>query len=76
MRRTLDYQRALQEYLGFYSKLGVKSVARMRGYLQGVIDSGKSIDSARAIYDNWVGCCEEVYAEEVITPSTPASTAS
>ena len=68
MRRTLDYQRALQDYLGFYSKLGVKSVERMRGYLQGVIESGKSIDSARAIYDNWVRCCEEVYAEEVITP--------
>ncbi|MGE5155627.1 MAG: class III poly(R)-hydroxyalkanoic acid synthase subunit PhaE [Bdellovibrio bacteriovorus] len=68
MRRTLDYQRALQDYLGFYSKLGVKSVERMRSYLQGVIDSGKSIDSARAIYDNWVRCCEEVYADEVITP--------
>jgi DNA-binding transcriptional regulator YbjK len=40
----------------------------MRGYLQGVVDSGKSIDSARAIYDNWVQCCEQVYAEEVSTP--------
>ena len=68
MRRTLDYNKALQEYMGFYSKLGVKSVERMRGYLQGVIESGKSIDSARAIYDNWVQCCEAVYAEEVITP--------
>lgn len=68
MKRSLDYQRALQDYLGFYSKLGVKSVERMRGYLQGVIDSGKSIDSARAVYDNWVRCCEEVYADEVITP--------
>ncbi len=67
-RRTLDYQKALQEYLGFYSKLGIKSIERMRGYLQGVVDSGKSIDSARAIYDNWVQCCEQVYAEEVITP--------
>ncbi len=40
----------------------------MGGYLQSVIDSGKSIDSARALYDNWVGCCEAVYAEEVATP--------
>lgn len=68
MKRSLDYQRALQDYLGFYSKLGVKSVERMRGYLQGVVDSGKSIDSARAVYDNWVRCCEDVYAEEVISP--------
>jgi class III poly(R)-hydroxyalkanoic acid synthase PhaE subunit len=68
IRRTLDYQNALQDYLAFYAKLGVKSVERMRGYLQGLVDSGKSIDSARAIYDNWVRCCEEVYGEEVITP--------
>jgi class III poly(R)-hydroxyalkanoic acid synthase PhaE subunit len=68
MRRTLDYQKALQDYLGFYSKLGIKSIERMRGYLQSIVDSGKSIDSARAIYDNWVRCCEEVYGEEVITP--------
>ena len=40
----------------------------MRGYMQDLIDSGKTIDSARAIYDNWVGCCEAVYAEEVGTP--------
>jgi len=68
MRRSMDYQKALQEYLGFYGQLGVKSVQRMQSYMQGVIDSGKSIDSARAIYDNWVMCCETVYAEEVSTP--------
>ena len=68
IRRSLDYQSALQDYLAFYAKLGVKSVERMRAYLQGLVDSGKSIDSARAIYDNWVRCCEEVYGEEVITP--------
>lgn len=67
-RRSLDYQNALQEYLGFYSHLGVKSVERMRSYLQGVVDGGQTIDSARAIYDAWVGCCEDVYAEEVMTP--------
>lgn len=68
MRRTMDYQQALQEYLGFYAKLGARSVERMQSYMQGVVDSGKPIDSARSIYDNWVRCCEEVYAEEVITP--------
>jgi len=68
MRRTLDYQKALQEYLGFYAKLGVKSVERMRADMQALIDGGKSVDSARAVYDNWVRCCEDVYAQEVITP--------
>ena len=68
MRRAVDYQAALQEYIGFYNRLGMKSVERMGGSLQEVIDSGKSIDSARALYDNWVGCCEAVYADEVATP--------
>lgn len=68
MRCAMEYQTALQEYNGFYSRLGMKSVERMGGYLQSVIDSGKSIDSARALYDNWVASCEAVYAEEVATP--------
>lgn len=68
MRRAADYQTALQDYTGFYNRLGMKSVERMGGYLQDVIDSGKSIDSARALYDNWVNSCESVYATEVATP--------
>jgi class III poly(R)-hydroxyalkanoic acid synthase PhaE subunit len=68
MRASMDYQKALQEYNGFYAQLGVKSVQRMGGYIQEVIDSGKSIDSARALYDHWVMSCESVYAEEVATP--------
>jgi class III poly(R)-hydroxyalkanoic acid synthase PhaE subunit len=27
----------------------------------------KPVESARALYDSWVGCCEQVYAEEVKT---------
>jgi polyhydroxyalkanoate synthase subunit PhaE len=68
IRASLGYQQALQEYNGFYTRLGVKSVERMGGYIQEVIDSGKSIDSARALYDHWVMSCEAVYAEEVATP--------
>ena len=68
MRNAMQYQAALQEYTGFYNKLGIKSVERMGTFIQSVIDSGKSIDSARALYDNWVSCCEAVYAEEVATP--------
>ncbi|NKN33907.1 class III poly(R)-hydroxyalkanoic acid synthase subunit PhaE [Marichromatium bheemlicum] len=68
LRGSMEYQAALQEYTGFYSRLGMKSVERMASFLQGVVDSGKTIDSARALYDNWVSCCESVYAEEVATP--------
>ena len=65
MRRGIEYQKALQEYLHFFSDLGAKSVARMRSFVE---TRDKPIDSARALYDSWVTCCEEVYAEEVKTP--------
>lgn len=65
---NLDYQSALQEYMAFYNALGMKSVERMGQFIQSVIESGKTIDSARALYDSWVSCCESVYAEEVATP--------
>ena len=68
LRCAMEYQTAQQEYSNFYSRLGLKAVERMGSYLQGIIDSGKTIDSARALYDNWVACCEAVYAEEVATP--------
>jgi class III poly(R)-hydroxyalkanoic acid synthase PhaE subunit len=65
MRRGIEYQKALQDYLHFFSDLGAKSVARMRSFIE---SRDKPIDSARALYDSWVTCCEEVYAEEVKTP--------
>ena len=68
IRRSMDYQQAFQEYIGFFNKLGMKSVERMRAFVQSQAESGKTIDSARALYDNWVMCCEAVYAEEVGTP--------
>jgi class III poly(R)-hydroxyalkanoic acid synthase PhaE subunit len=67
IRRSLEYQRTLQEYVSFFSHLGVKSTERMRDKLMGMRDSDQTIDSARALYDTWVGSCEEVYAEEVRT---------
>lgn len=65
LRRGIEYQQALQEYLQFFSGLGVKSVGRMRDFLEA---QDKPIESARALYDSWVSCCEQVYGEEVKTP--------
>lgn len=64
-RRWLDYQSALQEYSGFFTQLGVKSLERMRERLQRLSEQNKAVESARELYDTWIGCCEAVYAEEV-----------
>jgi class III poly(R)-hydroxyalkanoic acid synthase PhaE subunit len=67
-RRTIGYQKTLQDYLGFFSNIGIKSTERMRETLEALQAEGKTIDSARTLYDTWVGCCESVYADEVQTP--------
>jgi len=67
-RRTLDYQAALQGYASFFNQLGLKSVQRMRDFVQARAEQGKTIDSVRDLYDSWISCCEEVYGEEVATP--------
>jgi class III poly(R)-hydroxyalkanoic acid synthase PhaE subunit len=67
IRRTLDYQRALQEYFAFFSHIGVKSIDRMRQNLMDLDKKETTVDSARTLYDNWVSCCEAVYGEEVNT---------
>lgn len=67
-RRVLDYQRAMQEYMGFFGKLGVQSVQRLKEFVQARAESKEPIDSARVLYDSWISCCEAVYAEQVSTP--------
>jgi class III poly(R)-hydroxyalkanoic acid synthase PhaE subunit len=68
VRRGIHYQNAMQDYMKFFSGLGVKSAERMRERLEKLSTEDKAIDSARGLYDLWVGCCEDVYAEQVMTP--------
>jgi class III poly(R)-hydroxyalkanoic acid synthase PhaE subunit len=68
MRAGLDYQRAFQEYSTFFNQLGLKALNQLRDVLQKKAEDGKSIDSARGLYDTWIGCCESVYEKEVATP--------
>ena len=67
IRRGLAYQKALQDYMQFFSNLGIKSVDRVRSKLGQLGKEEKVIDSARGLYDLWVSSCEEVYAEQVMT---------
>jgi class III poly(R)-hydroxyalkanoic acid synthase PhaE subunit len=68
MQRGLEYQKALQDYMQFFSNLGIKSVDRVRSKLDQLEEEEKVVDSARGLYDLWVSSCEEVYAEQVMTP--------
>ncbi|MES9845711.1 MAG: class III poly(R)-hydroxyalkanoic acid synthase subunit PhaE [Candidatus Sedimenticola sp. PURPLELP] len=68
MLKVMEYQQAMQEYMQFFSNLGVLAVDRMQSKVEKIAAEGKQIDSARALYDTWVGVCEEAYGEQVMTP--------
>lgn len=68
IRRGMAYQKALQGYMSFFSNMGAKATQRMRETLERMQAADKVIDTARGFYDTWIGCCEDVYAEEVRSP--------
>jgi class III poly(R)-hydroxyalkanoic acid synthase PhaE subunit len=68
MQHVVEYQRALADYMRFFSNLGLLSVNRLREKVQELVDEDKQIDNARGLYDLWVGSSEEVYGEQVMTP--------
>lgn len=65
VKRAIDYQRTMQSYMQFFSGMGLKAVDRMRGAVVQRFQEDKPVESARALYDLWVGCCEDVYSQEV-----------
>jgi class III poly(R)-hydroxyalkanoic acid synthase PhaE subunit len=58
---AMEYQEALAEYALFFSSMGEKAGALLQERL-----ADTPVESARQLYDAWVGCCEEVYAVEVM----------
>jgi polyhydroxyalkanoate synthase subunit PhaE len=68
IQRVVEYQRALGEYMRFFSNLGLLSANRLREKVQALVDDNQQIDSARGLYDLWVSSSEEVYGEQVMTP--------
>jgi class III poly(R)-hydroxyalkanoic acid synthase PhaE subunit len=62
MQAVMEYQEALAQYSLFFSRMGEKSVNLLQKRC-----SDAPIESARHLYDSWVGCCEDVYAAEVMT---------
>jgi len=63
MQAMMEYQEAMTEYALLFTQMGEKSVSLLQKKAQDT-----PIESARQLYDLWIGCCEEVYAEQVMTP--------
>lgn len=66
-RLWLDYQKAYQDYLAGYAKIGTQSVERLEQKLKQLLKEGKELTALRELYDLWVDCCEDVYGEYIAT---------
>ena len=60
---VVEYQEAIAEYAMLFTRMGENSVTLLQEKIK-----EQDIDSVRQLYDTWVGCCEEEYAEQVMTP--------
>lgn len=66
-RLWLRCEQACSEYAAYHAETARRSVERLRERLQGDLVDGGRPASIRALYDAWVACSEEVYAERVAT---------
>lgn len=67
MQAGVNYQTALCEYNETLADIGPLSLDVLKNKILAMKENGKSIDSARQLYDLWVASSEEVYAERVMT---------
>ncbi|MCG6871017.1 MAG: hypothetical protein LJE84_01905, partial [Gammaproteobacteria bacterium] len=66
-RLGMEYLRALQDYKAAFARIGLQAIERLEERLRDMGEEGKKLGSLREVYDLWVDCGEEVYAEYVFT---------
>jgi class III poly(R)-hydroxyalkanoic acid synthase PhaE subunit len=65
---VIAYQKAFNEYAVAYAEVGKRSIERVEARLKEREAAGEApIDSTKELFDVWVDCSEEVYAEFVMS---------
>lgn len=72
-RLVTEYTQASGEYMNVQNAINKKSVDMLQKRFVEMYERKEQPESCRAIYDNWVDCYEEVYAEEVMKPDYNAA---
>ncbi len=65
---SAEYSQAAGEYLKAHNNISKQSVDLLQQRFVEMYERKEQPESCRAIYDIWVDCYEEVYAEEVMKP--------
>lgn len=66
-RRWLHHEKAYGEYAAYCAETARRAVERLRERFQDEFARGKGPATIRGLYDAWVACNEEVYAERAAT---------
>jgi class III poly(R)-hydroxyalkanoic acid synthase PhaE subunit len=64
-RLWMEHQQASQEYAEALSKVGSDTVNRLQSKLMSLTGSENPVSTLRELYDLWVDCAEDAYAELV-----------
>jgi class III poly(R)-hydroxyalkanoic acid synthase PhaE subunit len=65
IRLWLTYQRAQEEYVNLFNKIGLHALDLLRDKIKAKSQAGESFDSLKAVYELWLNCGEEAYAKFV-----------
>jgi class III poly(R)-hydroxyalkanoic acid synthase PhaE subunit len=65
MRYWMDYQEALSKYSAVFAKVGLRALDLLQRKLLEMGSGDERPDTVRRLYDLWVDCGEEAYAEVV-----------
>ena len=68
---SMEYSRALQSFSALLGKVVQRALELFGNRMTEKLKAGESFDGLRAIYDLWIDCGEEAYAEQVATTEYP-----
>lgn len=71
MQLALEYGHSLQAFAGLLGKVVERALALFGQRLQEKLSKGESFEGLRAVYNLWIDCGEDAYAETVATHEFP-----
>ena len=66
-RLWMEHQKAYQDYNEVFSRVGVNTMKRFQDKLMSLSGGENPVSTLRELYDLWVDCAEDAYAEMVNT---------
>lgn len=59
----MDYQRTFHEYNSAHHTVGKETIERLKAKAIELSERGETLDSMRDVYDLWIDCAEDAYAD-------------